>query len=142
MVNRRITLILLLLFIITSCTLTTELPNVIKGRWAYSKDSDGIAAELYSFNDKMEYTHITTKIDSDGNRVQDKEYSGTYTMTYSSFEVLKASGTIVLNGQADRETENKTLYFTFEAKTYAPIRSLTLTNNNSTITYGYSGDAV
>ena len=90
----------------------------------------------------MEYTHITTKIDSDGNRVQDKEYSGTYTMAYSSFEVLKASGTIVLNGQADRETENKTLYFTFEAKTYAPIRSLTLTNNNSTITYGYSGDAV
>ena len=63
MVNRKITLSLLLLFIITSCTLTTELPNLVKGRWAYSKDSDGIAAELYSFNDKMEYTHITTKID-------------------------------------------------------------------------------
>lgn len=141
MVKKQIILILSFIILLSSCTLTTEQPNLIKGIWAYSAPSYSSPTESYSFNDKMEYTHITTKIEN-GSQVLDKEYTGTYTMSYNSFEVVKASGVITLKGQSDGSTENKTFNFTFETKPYANIRSLTLTNKNGTIVYGYSGDAV
>lgn len=144
MVKKIIPFIIICLGFVSSCTLTTEPPNLIKGVWAYSATSSSEITESFTFNDKMEYSHITTK-EEGGEHVQDEEYLGTYTLSYSSFEITKASGIITIGGGSANPNvvEEKNFYFTFEAKPYANIRSLTLTSTNGeSTTYGYMGSAV
>lgn len=144
MVKKIIPFIIICLGFVSSCTLTAEPPNLIKGVWAYSATSSSEITESFTFNEKMEYSHITTS-EEGGEYVQDEEYLGTYTLSYSSFEITKASGVITIGGGSANPNvvENKKLYFTFEAKPYANIRSLTLTSTNGeSTTYGYMGNAV
>lgn len=145
MVKKLIPFIIICLGFVSSCTLTAEPPNLIKGVWAYSATSSSEITESFTFNEKMEYSHITTKENKLREHVQDEEFLGTYTLSYSSFEITKASGVITIGGGSANPNvvENNSFYFTFEAKPYANIRSLTLTSTNGeSTTYGYMGSAV
>lgn len=121
----KITIFLLSLavFLFFSCDITTDAPNLIKGRWGSMKDSSP-EHELI-LNEDGTYTH--TKANSDNTT---DEYNGEWKFEYSSFEVTTCTGTLTLKGNTDGidalKFEDVTYYFTFTATPERGPKSLEL----------------
>lgn len=127
----------LLFFNLVSCKLTTEVPNIIKGRWGYAEN--GSAKYNFTFKANGDYTH--QYLGSDDKSVT---FNGQYTMDYSSFDITTASGIIRINGSGDTGVEQDEFYFNFTASAEVGQQTLKLksTTNDTVYNLEYWGIAI
>lgn len=114
----------------SSCTITTTIPNVIKGVWARYKEAD-VIDNVYTIDHRLTlvegniYTHEI--IDQDQGTVT---YNGLYEMYYTTFSPTYATGVVTLDGATESgdRTEKRSFYFVWKATAEQGPRELILTD--------------